>query len=116
MAKCSRDTHPQLFAYLEAYGLDDNIIARIDRIKGNASSGYYLVGFPRTSGDVGLLDLSHTPDRCGTDYRDGSPMEVHGWNMLNDGMDDISEKDWNRVRIAPYCETFTIPGHPVFGE
>ena len=110
--KCNRDTHPKLFGYLEAYGLDDSIIAKIDRIKGNASSGYYVVGWPLGDDHVGMLDISNTPDRSTLNSTD---MSDFGWNMINDSMTEITEKDWNRIKIAPYCETFTIKDHPEYG-
>lgn len=111
MAKCTMETHESLFDYLIAYGLDNQIIRAIDRIKEN---GHYALVGALIDGRVHMLDLSKSPDRMQRDYRDGSSMAKYGYNMLNDGMEDIEEKDWNRVRLDPYCDTFTIPNHPEY--
>jgi hypothetical protein len=114
MAKCNRQTHPELFAYLEAYGLDTDAIARIDRIKENGH--YAVVGWPNSDGMVELLDLSPTPDRMSPSINEAkADMSSYGWNMLNDGMNAITEKDWNKVRLDEYCENFTIAGHEDYG-
>lgn len=108
MAKCSRETHPKLFGYLDAYGLDNGIIAAVDRIKEN---GHYCLVGALINGQVHMLDMSKSPDRMQKDYRDGSSMAGYGYNMLNDGMEWISEKDWNKVKLDAYCDTFTISGN-----
>lgn len=112
MAKCNRDTHPKLFGYLEAYGLDNSFLSNVDRIKEN---GHYVLVGALIDGTVQMIDLSKSPDRMQRDYRDNSSMADYGYNMLNDGMEQVTEKDWNKVRLDPHCDTFTIPGHPDFG-
>lgn len=114
MAKCNPKTHPKLFAYLEAYGLDTRIIGLIDRIKENYH--YCLVGWKNSSGLIEMLDLSQSPDHGGRDYRDGSSMAPYGYNMLNDGMEPITEEDWERVKLDKHCDTFIIPGHEEYGR
>ena len=103
-----RKKWPRLFSYLEAYGLDKNIIDKIDRIKGNAYSAYHVVGWKAKDGRIHLLDLSQTEDHA---FNPG-----FGWNMLNDGMEPpITEADWRKLKVDDYCETFFIEGHPEFG-
>lgn len=114
MAKCNRETHPQLFGYLDAYGLDPKVIERIDRIRENGH--YALLGYPDDEGLVHMLDLAKAPDNDQTDYRDKSSMAHYGYNMLNDGMDEVTEKEWNKVKLDPHRDSFIIPGHEEYGQ
>lgn len=108
MAKCTIETHERLFDYLLAYGLDERIWRAIDRCKEN---GHYILVGALIDGEVHMLDLSKSPDHMQTDYRDGRSMAGYGYSMLNDGMLNVSEKDWNKVKLDPYRDTFTIPGN-----
>lgn len=114
---------PGLKEYLEDYGLDQSIIDRIDRYRINFNSGYVLLGYksypdgapndPDFPADlISMLDLSNTPD----EMMNQSKGTNHNWNMLNDGMEDIREKDWKKIQLDDYCETFTIDGHETYGE
>lgn len=109
MAKCNRQTHPELFGYLEAYGLNHRIIDKIDRIKEN--DHYAVVGWFERS-RVNMLDLSKSPDLS----LNKIDMSSFGWNMLNDGMNSVDEKDWNKIQLDPYCDTFYIPEHEEYGN
>lgn len=106
MAKCTRESHPKLFGYLEAYGMDDYVIQHVDRIKENGH--YAVVGWVEKDGSIGMLDVSKSPDRT---KLGGVDLSTFGYNMCNDGMDSVSESDWNKIRLDRYCDTFTIPGN-----
>lgn len=107
MAKCNRDTHPKLFGYLEAYGLDN--INRIDRIKENGH--YCVVGWVSPTGLIEMLDLAKSPDTFQKDYRNGSSMAEYGYNMCNDSCGAVAPKDWDKIKLDTHCDTFTIPGN-----
>lgn len=101
---CDRKRWPKLFAYLDYYGLDERVVAAIDRIKGNGYSGYYVVGAKMEDG-IHIFDLSNTPDHM-------APEEIEelGWSMLNDSCGVITESEWRRLTLDGHCETFTIRG------
>lgn len=107
MKESLKKDFPKLYEYLMAYGLNDNFVEHIDRIKFSRETAYTVVG-ALIDGRVEMIDLSATEDRC--------HLPGYGWNMLNDGMQSITEADWRKLKLAPYCETFTIPGHESYGD
>lgn len=104
--------YPGLFEYLQDYGMDEKFVNNIDRVKGNSLSGYYVVGSLREDGNVELLDISNTPDH----FINNSRKTNYQWNMLNDGIGPITQDEWKKMKIDPYCEYFTIPGSALYGE
>jgi hypothetical protein len=115
MAKCKQKDWPELFGYLKAYGIAQYAIDRIDRIKGDDVTCYYVVAWKDDDGGIHMMDLSRTKDRSPISPR-GIDLSIYGWNMLNDGFDEITEADWQKLRIWDECEGFTIPGHPHYGD
>lgn len=109
MAKCTHETHPTVFGYLEAYGMSDRFIAGVDRIKANAH--YLLVG-ALIDGEVHMCDLSPTPDNSKEAFNlpNAPDLSQFGYSTLNDAFSPITEAEWNKVELDPWLETFTIPG------
>jgi hypothetical protein len=111
MSEYMKERWPGLLAYLVEYGLDEKLISNIDRVKGNYDSGYYVVGSLQEDGMIHMIDVSNTPDGM----MNSSKGTDHQWNMLNDGMEPVTEAEWKKLKLDPYCETFTIAGHESYG-
>jgi hypothetical protein len=94
MAQLVHADWPLLKAAWDAYGHMTKF-EDLDGIKVRSDGFYAVVRYKTEDGMVGMADLYRTG-------RNGP------WEMQNDGFDEITEKQWNKLRIVPDCDWFEI--------
>lgn len=88
---------PKLAAYWDEYGMAVPF-TKCDDVKMRDDGAYAVVRW-KDGKHVQIADLVYVNGK---------------WDMVNDGFDSITEKDWTKLRITPHCDSFTIPGNEDF--